>query len=93
MTGRLPKVDVTSYMHIIWSKLRLLTIPQAFFRGFLMQRRGNYKLRSAKLQTQLVGIADPVAQFMLRALIDALDEAAAEDLELAGQKPSSHQVN
>jgi hypothetical protein len=58
-----------------------------------MQRRGNYKLRSAKLQTQLVGIVDPVAQFMLRALIDALDEAAAEDLELAGQKPSSHQVN
>jgi hypothetical protein len=56
-----------------------------------MQRRNNYKLRSAKLQTQLVGVADPVAQFMLRALIDALDEAADEHLELAG--PSNQQVN
>jgi hypothetical protein len=58
-----------------------------------MQHRNNYKLRSAKLQAQLVGVADPVAQFMLRAFIDALDEAAAEDLELAGRKPSSHHVN
>jgi hypothetical protein len=58
-----------------------------------MQRRNNYKLRSAKLQTQLVGVADPIAQLMLRALIDALDEAAGEDLHLAGQKPTGHQVN
>jgi hypothetical protein len=52
-------------------------------------RRREYKLRAGRLQTQLIEIEDPVARFMLRALIDALDEAAEEDdLKRTDQSPS-----
>jgi hypothetical protein len=54
-----------------------------------MQRREEYSLRASRLHAQVGGIDDPVARVMLCALIDALHEAAGEDLQWEGQKPSS----
>ena len=58
-----------------------------------MPRDHEYWLRSAKLKAQLIEIDDPLGRVMLRALIDALDEAASEDARRAGQKLSMRLAN
>jgi hypothetical protein len=78
-----PRVDEMLQCDIIGAIHDYLRFIKHFSEAAMLRRE--YTLRAGRLQTQLVGIEDPIAQLMLRALIDALDEAAEEDLRRSGQ--------
>ncbi|MDB5405916.1 MAG: hypothetical protein JWL84_828 [Rhodospirillales bacterium] len=53
-----------------------------------MRAKELYAERAVRIRRTLEHLNDPLARIVLAALADALDEAAAEYLQLAGQKPS-----
>jgi hypothetical protein len=48
-----------------------------------------YAERAMRIRRTLEHLNDPMARIVLAALADALEEAAAEYLQLAAQKPSA----
>jgi hypothetical protein len=53
-----------------------------------MNRKEYYAERALRLRRRLEHLNDPLARIVLAALADAMDEAAAEPVRLAGQNPS-----
>jgi hypothetical protein len=55
-----------------------------------MKLKADYATRARRIRSVLDELDDPVARIVLKALADALDEAAAKDLTSAGEKPPPH---
>jgi hypothetical protein len=53
-----------------------------------MSDKQDYADRALRLRSALEELDDPVARVILRALADAFEDAAADQLAFAGKKPS-----
>jgi hypothetical protein len=52
-----------------------------------MKPKTPYATRAGVLRAQMADIEDPIARIMLKAFAEALDEAAAEQMQMSGGKP------
>jgi hypothetical protein len=52
-----------------------------------MTKKKDYATRARRIRLVLEKVDDPVARIVLKALAEALEEAAADSLTFAGKKP------